>query len=84
MLMNLEKQFPTITYIEDFGLPALTYSDYTDTGRIHVRDTPTKIFTDIHIPPYQSTEPYLAGQNINAHGITGVMVCPDQRRDRRD
>lgn len=79
MLMNLEKQFPgTITHIEDFWTSSpLTYSDYTGTleGSMYgiLRDKNAYSQTFIS---HRTKVPnlYLAGQNINAHGIMGVII----------
>ncbi|HOG24893.1 MAG TPA: NAD(P)/FAD-dependent oxidoreductase [Bacteroidales bacterium] len=79
MLLNLEKQFPgTIRHIEDYWTSTpLTYSDYTGTlegsmyGILRDKNAHTQTFIS-----HRTKVPnlYLAGQNINAHGIMGVII----------
>jgi all-trans-retinol 13,14-reductase len=79
MLLNLEKQFPgTISHIEDFWTSTpLTYSDYTGTvegsmyGILRDKNDHTQTFIS-----HRTKVPnlFLAGQNINAHGIMGVII----------
>ena len=79
MIMNLEKQFPgTIRHIEDFWTSTpLTYNDYTGTveGSMYgiLRDKNDHAQTFIS---HRTKVPnlFLAGQNINAHGIIGVVI----------
>jgi len=79
MIMNLEKQFPgTIRHIEDFWTSTpLTYNDYTGT----VEGSMYGILRDKNDHPqtfisHRTKVPnlFLAGQNINAHGIIGVVI----------
>ncbi|NLA15440.1 MAG: NAD(P)/FAD-dependent oxidoreductase [Bacteroidales bacterium] len=79
MLMNLERQFPgTITHIEDYWTSTpLTYRDYTGTlngsmyGILRDKNALTETFIS-----HRTKVPnlLLAGQNINAHGIMGVII----------
>ncbi len=79
MLLNLEKQFPgTISHIEDYWTSTpLTYRDYTGTlegsmyGILRDKNAPAESFIS-HLTKVPNL--YLAGQNINAHGIMGVII----------
>ena len=79
MLMNLERQFPgTVSHIEDFWTSTpLTYSDYTGTleGSMYGILRDKNAFSQTFIP-HRTKVPnlFLAGQNINAHGIMGVII----------